>query len=228
VLAGGVRTVHDLNRIARQQRRPSPHSEDPYERYAAALSDAGATMPAHELAAIAQQEPAAIVRRRFVAQLVAEGYTGIDAAFEADLDPASLSVAVERAGPMVERHKLPSQLRILARLYDEQPTNDDWLERFISDALDEPYAEEAVKRLAQAFSRDDDNLLADALHEIPERSLRRATAVLSPFDDDALGAYIWLERAELIAELYLFFRKAAFFSAGGLERPPASDSATSR
>ena len=87
------------------------------------------------------------------------------------------------------------------------------------DALHDVHPE-AIENLARAFFTDDDNLLAHALSRVRERDLRRAATELSPFDDDALGAYYWLNAAETIDGLYLFFRKAAFFSAGGLEPPP--------
>ena len=76
---------------------------------------------------MAQQEPAGIVRRRLVAQLAAEGPEGIKAALEANLDQASLSVAVERAGPtIVGNPLLPGRLRILAEICNERELEERW------------------------------------------------------------------------------------------------------
>jgi len=75
--------------------------------------------------------------------------------------------------------------------------------------------------LALAFAKDDDELLARAVVDIPDRFLRRATALFSPFDEAGLGSWYWLRRIGEIDDLFLFFRKAAFLAASG---PRAAES----
>jgi hypothetical protein len=225
-LGGKVRTIEELNRIVRQQDQTYLFSGDPYARYAA-LQEGRPTNP-HRLASMAQQEPTAIIRRELVEQLAAEGSNGIEAVLDVSLDQASLSVAVERAGASIlsSRSKLSARLQILAEISNESESRDG-LRRVIS-AIMPDVNRKAIDRLAKAFFEKDDNLLVDALNAVHERDLRRAATELSPFEDDALGAYYWLKAIEFIDEIYLFFRKAAFFTAGGLGSPPENDSANNR
>jgi hypothetical protein len=73
-----------------------------------------------------------------------------------------------------------------------------------------------LRILARAYLNDDDEALAEACRRLPEREIRRAAALLSPFED-GLGSYYWLKVIVQIDELYLFFRRASFLLARGLD-----------
>ena len=82
-----------------------------------------------------------------------------------------------------------------------------------------PTDDDPLETLAKAYKTDDDALLTRAVGQIPDRVLRRATALLSPLDDEGIGSWYWLERIGDVDDLFIFFRKASFLAASGISAP---------
>jgi hypothetical protein len=211
--AGRIRTPDQLEQFVRERysRGMASHdSPDPFRRYAAAWEEPG---PA--VLRAAEQESQPLVQRRLVSAVLAEGPGAIEAALTARLDPPTLSLAVEQArrgqidGDSLTR--LPRRLQLVAEL-----TGPDWEDAFF---------DRFPPELARAFRDDNEELLALAVATVSERELRRAIAALSPFEDEGLGAWYWLESLDRVDDVFLFLRRAAFLAAGGLETPAATGDA---
>jgi Cdc6-like AAA superfamily ATPase len=228
-----VRTLEDVQQRARDTRGfVGIGSPDPYGRFAAAVT-AASQAPIESLLEAAEREPARLVRRRLVSAVVEHGEDGVTAALEARLDPATLSVAVE-AGSRTLRHqspedverrldRLPERPRLVAAIWGATTDPQSFLEDFLSLAQGGSAAKPRVATddyplatLAKAYRTDDDTLLARAVGQVPDRVLRRATALLSPLDDEGIGSWYWLERIDDVDDLFIFFRKASFLAASGI------------
>jgi hypothetical protein len=216
------RDVEGIRRLA-FSRYADVLSPDPYDRYAAVLDR---RLPGPDrLLELVRREPSALIRREMVRPLMAMTLPSdpfeVGRIFSAGLDSATLSVAVESAGPdaLPDLERLPDRLRLVALLSGVPLDIRSWIEALVGGAVGSHHGA-SPDPLMRAFDTDDDRDLAAAIAEVRERELRRATALLSPFDDDGLGAYHWLDRIGIVDDLYVFLRKAAFYAAGGLERPP--------
>jgi Cdc6-like AAA superfamily ATPase len=202
--AGRVGSFDQLDQFARELPAARVYSSDPLLRYAAVLES-----PGRDLLPVALDEPQPLVRRRCVVRLVAEGRT-MDV-LRSELDPQSRGIAVERAtresSAIAEDFSLSDRLGILARI-----SGTDW-----ESAVFGSFSPE----LAWAFGDGGDEALATAVAGISDRELNRLSNALSPFSDDGLGAWYWLESLERIDDVYLFLRRAALLAAGGLAAPQA-------
>jgi hypothetical protein len=231
-----VRTLEDVDRRAREARGLAGiQSPDPYGRYAAAQSADARELPIGFLLEAVEREPAGLVRRRLVASVVERGPEAVTTILEARVDPATMSIAVEAWARAVRYQPyrneevprlLPDRLQLLAAVWGAAATDDPFLDDFLGYLhRDFPGAarwdegESPGLALARAFEKDDDELLARAVGDVPDRLLRRTTALLSPLDGEGLGSWYWLERIGEVDDLFLFFRKAAFLAASGIRAP---------
>jgi VIT1/CCC1 family predicted Fe2+/Mn2+ transporter len=232
--SGQVRSPEDLERVARQQLsgrlvgRRALVSSDPYVRYSAAV--AGLAAPP-KLIAAAEIEPSSLVRRRLVQTCVSRGNDDdLYAIINSSLDDRTVSVALEgllSKGVLGSATvgRLSPPLRLLAALYGETAEeSDNFLERFLASTAQagglsrRPKWESSTPAiLGRAYRTNDDNLLADTLRSVMERELRVGIDLLSPFEPSGLGSYDWLKKIDSINERYVFFRKAYFFLARGLD-----------
>jgi hypothetical protein len=183
-----------------------------------------------DLVAAAVVEPSALIRRRLVSAALRRGAPAIEALLRSELDVATLSVAFEAAaeeGYDPETLRLdtqPMSLRALAALYWVIANESAFIERFLAlvsrgSVVVNPRAKDVDAALARAFLTEDDDLLLDAVPHLRERDLQRGLDALSPFGRTGLGAFYWLRRGELISDVYVFLRKAAFMIGRGLDRP---------
>jgi hypothetical protein len=237
-LLGGVDSAADLDRAARESLRGLEDAPwairhpDPYVRYGSALTASEDMRPA-ELLAAARAEPVGLLRRRFLQAAITRDPAVVEDALRTDLDPGTLAIAVEAAArgsapsdALRERiGSWPESLQTVAAIVGSAPHRDGFLDSFFAELRADdpaiPSSDSPHTLLAGAFLRDDDDLLLRALAGVPERFLRRCIALLSPLDDEGLGAWYWLRSADYVEDLYFFFRKATFLAAGGLA--PADD-----
>ncbi|HKO20192.1 MAG TPA: hypothetical protein VJU82_15045 [Acidobacteriaceae bacterium] len=234
-----IENIEDLNRTVRQVSHSNLISADPFNRYAAILERKHHHQYSPKgLYSLALREPSALIRRILLSSAIAGEPELLLRSRDSSLQSADLSGGVE-AITDVEYvwDDLPGVLRLVALLRRQLPDQDDWsrretpqagsrpnlklrswLERFVADVTAPPSDYVPPMPIADAFRTDEDWRLAEALQSVSERELRRAAAVFSPLDPEGLGSHYWLDSSELIQDMYLFFRKALFFLAGGVER----------
>lgn len=236
VAADRVRTMDDLTRLARHEASPDVFSHDAFDRFSAIVSHHLFTDDADALLRAAHHEPAALIRRALVAEAVARDPGLLGQAVASGADPADLSSAVEAHPDSAGLREAPPPLRVLAFLRLKSLRDQDrppgpppfaqrtWLEQFAAATATTISAlPPAMSRLVLAYERDDDELLADAIRDVTERDLRQATTMLQSGGDEGLVGYYWLESRDAVHDVYVFLRKALYFLAGGVERPPAGD-----
>ncbi|HEY3472068.1 MAG TPA: hypothetical protein VGL47_43520 [Amycolatopsis sp.] len=222
-----LQSIEDLKRLARQRGQTFLKSSDPLVRFRAVMHNHHLDYSVHEVVSMAVSEPSAIIRRTLLTSAISRSPDALLDSLHKGLEPSDLDGGVElmdEVGPYW--WKLPFELRVVALLRPRSWRDpslradvdaETWVERFLISTAKE-------SDLVRAFERDDDTLLAVALQEVSERTLRRAATVFSPFED-GLGAHYWLNSSNTIKELYFFFRKALYYLAGGVEVPPAYRSA---
>ena len=222
-----LQSIEDLKRLARQGTKSFLESPDPLVRFRAIMHNRHLDRSVHDVVSIAVSEPSAIIRRALITSAITRSPDSLLDSLRRGLESSDLGGGVElidKLGPYWS--ELPFELRIVALVRPRswrEPSmranvdTDSWLERFLTSTAEE-------SELVRAFERDDDTLLAVALQEVSERTLRRAAAVFSPLED-GLGAHYWLSSSNAIKDLYFFFRKALYYLAGGVEVPTAYRSA---
>ncbi|WP_306212900.1 hypothetical protein [Actinoplanes sp. RD1] len=223
--------------LARLARRAAEHSRpltarladaDPYQRFTAAF-EAERGRPhasAEALLDAAEAEPAGLVRRQLVAACLARRPEGAAQVMARELDAAARSLAVQKLAGHPELddaspfRRAPRSLSVLAALHGTDLHRDGVIGRFLVQAGEGPLVrpgDDPQLMLAAAFFADDERTLLRAVARLPEKDLRRTADSLSPHTGEGLGSWYWLERAELIGELYVFLRWALFLIGRGLD-----------
>jgi hypothetical protein len=224
-----VTTIEDvrrlaLARIAKRNAFQSPHSEDPYERFAALLRPASVRV--ETWVKVLAAEPSRFLRLE-IARMLCERDEMVKVAVRGDPDTMSLVIeaAARRGNQDLESElsqsiaELPSPLISLA-VFSGLPVKPVSLLGAFFQELESGVRvndeREPSARLARAYTSDDDRMLLDAIHGIPERDLRRATNELSPQDRRGLCSFYWLKAVPQLDEIYTFFRKALLLSTTGI------------
>ncbi|MEU6388094.1 hypothetical protein [Streptomyces sp. NPDC046939] len=235
-----VRSMDDLNRLARHEATPDVFGRDAFDRFSAIVSRHIGSVDAEALLRAAHHEPSALIRRALITEAVVRAPELMGQAVASGAYPADLSGAVEACPDSGGLWEAPTSLRVLALLRlkslrdHERPPSPPpfaqrtWLEQFTAAiATAVTPVPPSMSRLVLAYERDDDELLADAIRDVTERDLRQATSVLLSAGDEGLVGYYWLDSRDTVHDLYVFLRKALYFLAGGVERPPSGDAPVS-
>lgn len=207
-------------RIGRLLKHPDPHV-----RYAAVTGIPADQIEYSWLAALFMEEPTAIIRRA-AARAFGEAPPGLVKHTIHDGTDTGIpeTVYLIEAAPEDLAHKLAEDLRpgtppgLLARICDghRDPV---WLLTAVAEVA-APELDEEMLQMLRSWYRKGPGLTS---RDVPERVLRRAADMLSPFERSGLGTFDELALIPDIDDVYLFFEQLIFSRNRDRDRDPQAD-----